>query len=655
MEPQRRQTNLLEALRSHILIGDGAMTTLLHQSGVPLRSCSEEQNLLQPERVAEIHRAYVRAGANVIQTNTFAAHRPGLARYGVAHHIVDINRRAVELAKLAAGDKAWVLGTIGSIAGARPYAGTLDADVQAERTMAYAEQAEILVNAQPDGLLLETFPDVDDILLAIAAVRSITPTLPIFAHLSPDEVGVTRDGVPLAAAFASMVAAGADVVGLNCRLGPYGILRSYEGIDFRPEGLYGAMPNAGMLHLVEGDYSYTGNAQYFADTAVAMARLGVRFLGGCCGTTPEYIHRLAAQLRTDDGRGAETPNATPAARPPAASGLRSAAPLVARAVLDARPRPPLPESPRAGGTSGQGMLSLVDAVKNGTTVITELDPPKSLDWRKYLLGAQALQDAGCDFITLADNSMGSIRISNMALATQLEQMGIRTLVHVTCRDRNLIGQQSHLMGLHMLGIHHVLLITGDPSKYGDLPGATSVYDVSSIELTRMVKRMNEGIGFSGQALQPPAAFAIGTSFNPHVRHFDKALARLQRKIEAGADYVMTQPIYDERILEQMANATRDLGVPVFSGVMPLVSARNAIFLHNELPGIDIPKAILDAMQAADAAEASALGLAFARDMIDKTRAYFNGIYLITPFLRYELTVELTRYAKQGAAVAIHRE
>ncbi|WP_231493471.1 methylenetetrahydrofolate reductase [Alicyclobacillus macrosporangiidus] len=278
----------------------------------------------------------------------------------------------------------------------------------------------------------------------------------------------------------------------------------------------------------------------------------------------------------------------------------------------------------------------------------ELDPPRTLDVRRYLEGALALQRAGADAITLADNSLGQVRVSNMAVASLLKQAGVEPLVHVTCRDRNLIGQQSHLMGLHVLGIHHVLLVTGDPSRFGDLPGATSVYDVSSIELTKMVKRLNQGIAFSGQPMKHPSRFVVGTSFNPHVANFEKAIDRLRRKLDAGADFVMTQPVFDMRMFERIARAAEPFGVPVFAGVMPLTSARNARFLHHEVPGIRIPDEILGRMEAASPEAAAEEGLSIAETLLDEAMRCFNGIYLVTPFLRYDLTVRLVQFVRARA-------
>lgn len=633
-------------IQHHVVIGDGAMATFLHQSGVPVRTCYEELCLSNPQLVEDVHRAYVAAGATLLQTNTFSAHRAGLGRYGLMDLVQELNQRAAQIALRTARGKAFVFGTIGSIDGLHPYrerAGLLEEVSLPEQ---FIEQAQALLLEPIDGLLLESFADLEEMLVALDAVRTLTE-MPIIANLSPVTVGVTRDGVPVAEAFRQMRAHGADVVGLNCRLGPSGILRTYEGVQIRPEDGYAAVPNAGLLHVVEGDYSYTGSTDYFAEVAEDLVHHGVHLIGGCCGTTPEHVRKVASRLAQVESRsGGDTgiDQGTPAQ-------VKTAHTAHKAETTETKPPQPQTTMPIAETNAQEQSLtqSLVDRVTRQTTVIVELDPPRTLDVEKYMQGARALRDAGVDFVTLADNSLGHVRVSNMALASLLKQENIEPLVHVTCRDRNLIGQQSHLMGLHVLDIHHILLVTGDPSKFGDLPGATSVYDTSSIELTKMVKRLNGGTAFSGQPLAQPSTFVVGTSFNPHVLHFGKAVDRLRRKIAAGADYVMTQPMFDVNMFKDIHDATKDLNVPIFAGIMPLVSERNAQFLHNEVPGIQIPELVLQRMNGTSKEQGLQEGLIIAEELIDAAMQYFKGIYLITPFLRYDLTVRLTKYIRTQEA------
>lgn len=610
------------AVAAGVIIGDGAMATVLNQNGVPVRSCSEGLCLTNPELVGTVHRSYVEAGATLLQTHTFGAHRTGLARYGQESKLQEINLAAVRIARDAAAGQAYVFGTIGSIAGFSSQGLVLD---QAQRDLLraeFCEQAMMLLAGGVDGLILETFPELDELWLALAAIRPLTD-VPVIAHLSPVTVGFTRDGVPLAAAFATLLDAGADGVGLNCELGPANILRSYESIPLRAGTLYSAVPNSGLLHVQDGEYAYTGGPAYFGDVALQLAKLGLRLIGGCCGTTPEHIRCAAERIGTELLSDAAAPQIRVVENEPPSSRQTG------ESVATAPSRP----------------LSLLERVQVGRTLIVELDPPRTLNLKRYLQAATALQAAGADMITLADNSLGSVRVSNMAVASVLKGMGIEPLVHVTCRDRNLIGQQSHLMGLHVLGIHNILLVTGDPTRFGDLPGATSVYDVSSTELARMVKRLNAGVAFSGQTLKTPARFIVGTAFNPNVKNFDKAVERLQRKVEAGADYVMTQPIFDADMIRRIHAATAHLGVPVFIGITPLTSERNAVFLHNEVPGVTLPESVLKRMSGHPDGDATKVGLEIAEELMDVALAHFSGIYLMTPFLRYELTERLIRYTR----------
>ncbi|WP_206922187.1 bifunctional homocysteine S-methyltransferase/methylenetetrahydrofolate reductase [Alicyclobacillus suci] len=618
------------------VIGDGAMATYLHQRGVPIRVSAEALNLSDPALVEEVHRAYVQAGSTMIQTNTFAANRRSLARHGLGNRVREVNQTAVAIARKAAGQAASVYGTIAPVEGGNRYGSALLNEERQQLQAFYEEQVEALAAAGIDGWILETFPDLEELLMAVEVVTTHS-NLPIVANLSPEEIGVTRDGVGLAEAFTALRAAGVHVTGINCRLGPYGILRSFEQLQPLADisGQYAAMPNGGMLHQTDdGALSYTGDEENFADIMLRMANLGVTWLGGCCGTTPAHIRTLVLRLKTStDGSATTTAQHGHGAGRPWRVVNRDDKPAVGEIL------PPTPQS-------------LVERVQQKTTIVVELDPPKTLNCDKFLEGARALRDAGCDLITMADNSLGSVRVSNMALAGMLQQEGIEPLVHVTCRDRNLIGQQSHLMGLSVMGVRHILLITGDPSRYGDLPGASSVYDVSSIDLTKMVRRLNDGVGFSGKALTRPAKFVIGTAFNPHVRNFDKAIERLKRKVAAGADYVMTQPVYDAAMMERIATATLHLGVPVFIGIMPLTSLRNAEFLHYQVPGMTIPEPVLQQMREASPESAQEVGLAIARDLCDEACQYFNGLYLVTPFLKYDMTVSLTKYIRANTAAAV---
>jgi homocysteine S-methyltransferase len=607
---------LLERLRTSLMVGDGAMTTYLYQQGVSVGQCTEELVLSNPSLVAEVHQAYYEAGARVIETHTYGANRERLSRYGLSNKVIRINREAVKIAKDSVGDDAYVVGAIGSIC-----AGRVPAYDEDEYRAMYEEQATALLLAGVDGILLETFLDVKEILLAVEVIRPLTD-LPIIAQLSMLEVGRTRDAYTLTEAFQMLAERGVDGVGLNCRLGPMEILRALEKTVVPENVVLTAFPNAGRLGMNDGGkLTYKSTPDYFEETADLLVAQGINLLGGCCGTTPEHIRRLAQALVGKRPVKRKNP---------------------AWDVI-------LQETVESITVRQRVKTTVVDKAREGRVVICEFDPPKDLDISGFLLGAERLHRAGVDAITMADNSLATARMSNMALGAILkDRYGIEPLLHVACRDRNLIGQQSHLMGLWALGIDQILVITGDPTRMGDLPGASSIYDVTSIELIRMVKQLNEGISFSGKILKQKARFVVGAAFNPHVRKPDAAVKRLEKKVEAGADFIMTQPVYDEQGILDVYEMTKGIDIPVFIGIMPLTSYRNALFLHHEVPGIKIPEEALKRMEAKqnDKEAGRQEGVRMAKELLEVALEKFAGIYLITPFSYWQMTEELTRFIHQ---------
>lgn len=604
------KTDLRTALQRDMITGDGAMGTYLYQMGFPVGISYEELNLLRPETIEGVHRRYFEAGARLIETNTFSANREKLSKYGLEGDVEAINRAGVALARQAVGSDAYVVGAIGSIrAGKKKNVRTADMEASLR------EQIGVLLDSPVDGLLLETFFDLEELRLALGIIRSMSE-LPVICQFATEGTGSTADGVPLQEAFERLRDAGADCIGFNCRVGPNGILRTMEKLTPLAGVPFSAFPNAGLPDYVDGKYSFAATPEYFAESAQRLADLGARLIGGCCGTTPEHIAAVAKAL----------------------SGYVPAAPGAAHAHAPAvRVQEPAAAPPAAKPT-------LLDNVRQRKTVIVELDPPRDLDIEKFLQGSKALQDAHVDAITMADNSLAVTRMSNLALGYLVQdKLGARPLIHIACRDRNMIGTQSHLMGLHALGIDHVLAVTGDPAKFGDLPGSSSVYDLTSFEIIRMIKQLNEGIAFSGKPLKKKANFVIGAAFNPNVKHLDKAVKRLERKIEAGADYIMTQPVYDAKLIEQIYDATKHLQVPIFIGVMPLASGRNAEYLHNEVPGIQLSESVRARMSGLEGEAGRAMGVEIAKELLDAAMQHFNGIYLMTPFLLYEMSVQLTNY------------
>ncbi|MEC2070791.1 bifunctional homocysteine S-methyltransferase/methylenetetrahydrofolate reductase [Alkalihalophilus marmarensis] len=603
----------IEKMKNEVLVGDGAMGTLLYEQGIS--KCFEELNLSDPNRIIDAHKQYIEAGAVIIQTNTYAANRLKLEKYGLGEKVRIINQEAVKLAREAGPNGIFIVGTVGGLQNFHQEEWTKE-----EVLEALEEQIEALLASNVDGILLETFYDLDELLGAINIVRNQSE-LPIIANVSLGEIGVLHGGVSLKEAIGKLENAGADVVGINCRMGPSHMLRSLEDVPLPKHAYLSVYPNASLPEYQDGRLFYHSNPDYFESMGEQFVNQGVRLLGGCCGTTPEHIRAFShvAERRTP----VEEKWVTPSLK------------KVTKKI----------EFPRS-------LEPLSDIAKKRRSVIVELDPPKKLSTDKFIKGAKVLKEAGVDAVTLADNSLASPRIDNMALAAQIKE-DVRPLVHVTCRDRNLIGLQSHLMGLHALGINDVLAVTGDPTKVGDFPGATSVYDVTSFQLISLMKQLNEGISFSGKDLGQKANFSIAAACNPNVRHLDKAVQRMEKKIESGADFFMTQPMYSEEQIEAFYHETKHLDTPIYIGIMPLTSSRNAEFLHNEVPGIKLTDSIRRSMASRETKDSAQLeGIKIAKSLIDTATQYFNGIYLITPFLRYEITAELTAYIEQKSTAKL---
>lgn len=600
---------LLEELQTRVLTADGAIGTLLYSYG--LDYCHEEMNIARPDIIEKIHGEYIAAGADIIQTNTYGANRIKLARYGYENRVKEFNEAALKIAKRAASlDGQYVLATIGGIRGIRKSDATLD-----EILTAFQEQAEVLLAGEPDGFLLETYYDFEELSHCVHLLRSMTD-LPIIAQVTMQEPGVLQNLMSLNEALHDLERLGADIVGSNCRLGPFHTIQAFEGVNLPDKAFLSAYPNASLLDIEDGRVVYESETDYFARAAVELVNQGVRLIGGCCGTTPKHIAAVKKRLANME------PVETKEAKHGQTQFVR---------IPEPRKQEPLHEK-----------------AKRERSVIVELDTPRHLEIAGFVEGAKQLAKAGADVIMMADNSLASPRISNIAMAAILKEHGIRSLPHLTCRDRNLIGLQSHLMGLDALELHDILVVTGDPTKVGDFPGATSVYDVSSMELISLIKQLNKGGSFTGKSLRKQANFSVAAAFNPNVRVLDRAVARLEKKIEHGADYFISQPVYTKEKIVEIYEATKHLETPIYIGIMPLTSSRSAEFLHHEVPGIKLSEEVLARMAACgdDKEAATAEGIAIAKELLDTACKYFNGIYLITPFLRYDMTLELMDYVKQ---------
>lgn len=618
--------DLREALRRGVLVGDGAMGTYLYQMGFPVGISYEELNLLKPDVIRDVHRRYYEAGARLIETNTFSANREKLSKFGLEGEVEAINRAGVKLARQAVGDDAYVVGAVGSIrAGKRKNVRT--AKVKED----LRQQIEVLVDAGVDGLLLETFFDLEEMMLALKLIRKVS-SLPVICQFTTEGVGATMDGVPM------------PELSRSCS------------------------------RLAQTSSASTAAAARTVSCAPSNRRAAwTRSRRSRCSRTRDWPITWTAGIRSPQRRPI---SASPPVNSPISAHALSAVAAARRRSISP-PSPPLwklhAERERGGDTGDKrrsGVFAtsewqkvrgiaitepppaeptIVDLVKERPTVIVELDPPRDLDIAKFMQGAAALKEVGVDALTMADNSLAVTRMSNLALGSIVqERVGIRPLIHIACRDRNMIGTQSHMMGLHALGIDHVLAVTGDPAKFGDLPGSSSVYDLTSFEIIRMIKQLNEGVAFSGKPLKKKANFIVGAAFNPNVKYLDKAVQRLERKIEAGADYIMTQPVYNAELIESIYQATRHVNIPIFLGIMPLASGGNAEYLHNEVPGIQLSDDVRRRMNGLKGEEGRAMGVQIAKELLDVAISRFNGIYLMTPFMAYEMTVELTQYVWEKA-------
>lgn len=601
-------SRLLKALQNNVLVADGAMGTILYSEG--LDTCPEAYNLTHPEKVEHIHRSYIEAGADVIQTNTYGANFEKLQPFGLEHKVKAIHQAAVAIAKRAARPETFILGTVGGFRGVKQGELSLSA-IQYHTEI----QVDTLIESGVDGLLFETYYDLTELIRVITQTRQ-NYDIPIIAQLTASNTNYLRDGTEINDALQQIVAAGADVVGLNCHHGPHHMKHSFSHIALPDKAYLSCYPNASLLDLDQHTFQYSDNAQYFGDTAQQLIQEGVRLIGGCCGTTPEHIRHIKSAVK----------------------GLK---PIQNKKVI------PI-DKKRETLAQNQHQLNLADRVRQKPTIIVELDTPKHLDSTKFFNNVKALDEANIDAVTLADNSLATVRISNIAAASLIKQrFGIEPLVHITCRDRNLIGLQSHLLGLSLLGIHEILAITGDPSKIGHLPGATNVYDVNSKGLTELALKFNKGINTDGDALKTTTQFNIAGGFDPHVRNINAAVRKMETKIESGMSYFITQPVFSKEKIIEIYEATKHLNVPIFIGVMPITSYNNALFLHNEVPGIKMSEEILEQFKAVagDKEATYQLSISLCKSLIDTVHTYFNGLYLITPFERVDYSLELAAYSK----------
>ncbi len=635
---------------------DGAVGTLLFANGIPQRACLDELVVSRPELIGTFHREYLQAGADIIETATFGANRLRLAPYGHAANTGLFNRRAAQLAREArdvTGRDALVAGSIGPLGA--PTRGETTHD---ERTIrvAYREQLEGLLEGGIDLVMLETFYELEHLLLALEEARALSD-LPVIASMTFGEELQALDDTRPAAAYATLVAAGADAVGVNCGVGPVACLDALEAMGPVLPGVVRAiLPNAGLPQRIEGQFIYAAGPDYFGRMVPRFLDSGARIVGGCCGTTPAHI--AAMRLALDGVAPADLQRARTGAGGGVSAIAISGATVGRGVVVGGASRPFAPiEGPRTSAiaaldrSNGQAppVTRLAAALADGRFVVSvEIDPPRSIRIERTLDAARLLQAAGVDLVNISDSAMARVRMGCMAVAFAVQHdLDLECLVHFTTRDRNLMALESELLGAHALGVRNVLALTGDPPRIGDYPTGTGVWDVDSIGLVGILERLNRGEDQAGQPIGQRAGFTIACALDPTAADQSTEWDRLERKLEAGAHLIMTQPLYSLAQVEAMdAEARQRFGpagfpVPVLLGVLPLQSARHAEFLHNEVPGITIPDEARAAMQAAGERGAE-VGLEMALAFLDAARGLVAGTYIMPSFGRYEQAAELTR-------------
>ncbi len=601
---------------AQVVLADGAMGTMLYARGVFINQCYDELVLRAPDLVREIHAEYVRAGAELLETNTFGANRVKLAPYGLDTQVAAINRRAAELAREAAGERRLVAGAVGPL-GVRlePYGPTS----RDEARDAFREQMAALKAGGADCVLLETFADLEELEQAILAARDVDPAMPVIAQATVGPDLRTAYGAAPEDIARALDKWGADVIGLNCSVGPQTILEAIERMAAVTTRKLAAQPNAGMPREVGGRSMYMASPEYMATYARHLVQGGAKLVGGCCGTTPEHTRAMAEGIRPLAPRTVVVsgPAAAPSAAP-AAAGVEPV-PLAQRSRLGAKL------------AAGQFVTSV------------EIVPPRGVDTTRLAQDARALATAGVDAINVPDGPRAQSRMGAIATSLIIERHGIEAVTHYCCRDRNLLGMLSDLLGASALGLRNLLLITGDPPKMGPYPDATAVFDIDAIGLTNLVRQLNRGLDPGGNPIGAPTAFAIGVGVNPAAIDPAHERRRFAWKVEAGAEYAITQPVFDPAQLETFLASIEDTRIPVVAGIWPLVSARNAEFLANEVPGVTVPREVLERMRRASdrgKEHAVAEGIAIAQEMLARVRGAVQGVQVSAPFGRIELALEV---------------
>jgi len=618
---EKMATDLLSRLQKGAVLCDGAMGTLLLSKGIFIDRCYDELNLSQPDLIRGIHQEYLQAGAEIIETNTFGANSFRLSKHGCVDKLAEINRQGARLAREAAKSfDAMVAGAVGPLGIRIEPLGKISL---AEAREAFRDQIAALNEEGVDLIVLETFGYLEELHQAILAAREVNPKLPVVAQVTIDEDGNCLDGSSPEHYGRQLQDWGADVVGINCSVGPVPVLEALERVRTVTTVPLSAQPNAGMPRSVDGRTIFLSSPEYMASYAGKFVGIGVSLIGGCCGTTPRHIHEMKSRLK---GKSIPTPSAPK--------------PVVIEHPVDP---PPLEERSRLGRRLVEGEF----------IVMVEIVPPKGTGGTKEIEGSRYLKSVGVDAVNIPDSPRASARLSNQALCLMVaQQVGIEPILHYTCRDRNVLGIQSDLLGASALGIRNLICITGDPPKMGNYPDATAVFDVDAIGLVNIVHNLNHGLDIGSNPIGNGTKFVIGVGANPGVPNIDEEIRRFEYKVQAGAEYAVTQPVFDLRLLEDFLRRIEHCRIPVVAGIWPLVSARNAEFMKNELR-VSVPDEIIARMSAATTAEAArAEGVAIARDMLAAVRDMVQGAQISAPQGRYSSAVDVLEALGSAKSAAV---
>ena len=599
------------------VLADGAMGTVLYGRGVFINRCYDELNLSDPGLILSIHQEYLQAGAEIVETNTFGANRFRLGRHGLASKVAEINAAGVRLAREAAmhlkekqaGD-AWVAGSMGPLGVRLEPLGKTGLD---EARAAFVEQSRALVEAGVDLLIVETMPTLAEAHEALLAAREAAPHLPLLVMVTVDDESNCLDCSSPAQAAELLTEWGADAVGVNCSTGPATVLTAIEAMRAVTTLPIAAMPNAGMPRAVEGRNIYLCSPEYMASFARKAIAAGAQIVGGCCGTTPNHIRAMRSAMRAIDAQ------------------AKVAEGTVHSALSMETPPAPLGHRSRIGSLVEQGAF----------VTLVEIVPPRGIDCSKEIEGARLLAQLGVHAINVPDSPRASARMSAQSLCIQIQQhTGIETILHFTCRDRNVLSIQSDLLGASSIGLRNILCLTGDPPKLGNYPDATAVFDVDAIGLVNMVQRLNHGLDIGSNSIGASANFTIGVAANPGVPDIENELRRFQYKVEAGAEYCITQPVFDLRLLEEFLKRIAEFRIPVIAGIWPLTSLRNAEFMRNDLR-VSMPEAVMLRMAQAQSPEAArAEGVLIAQEMLAEAQPMVQGVQVSAPFGRYALAADV---------------